>query len=93
MVSISCFCGEGAKGGGYFVPKRRCSITKISIGEFESRSEFRMSQIKIVSGVCGTSVLNILETIEIGSVALCNRWEITKVILALNALYNFKQVE
>ena len=27
-----------------FVPKRRCSITKRSIGEFESKTEFRMSQ-------------------------------------------------
>ena len=43
---MSCFCGDGTKGGGQFVPKRRCSITKRSIEEFESRSEFRMSQTR-----------------------------------------------
>ena len=41
------------------------AIQKKSIREFESRSEFRMSQIKTVRGACGTCGLNIKEAIEV----------------------------
>ena len=53
--------------------QRRCSITKRSIREFGSRSEFRMGQIKTKE-----RGLNIEKAIEIGR---CNKLWVIEIIL------------
>ena len=50
---MSCFCGEGTKSWTSVVPKTRYSMTKRSVGEFESKSEFKMSQTNRYRTKCG----------------------------------------